>query len=128
MNILGIDFGLKKIGLAIGSGEVIYPYKVVSEKELFSEILKICQEEEIKEIVIGIPSEKLKKDVLEFARKIAKKTKLPIFYVDETLTSKEAIAKMIAAGIRRKKRRKKEDAFAAALILEKFLEERRQGV
>jgi len=48
-------------------------------------------------------------------------TGLPVFYQDESLTSKEAIAKMIEIGKGKKFRKEKEDAFAAALILQDWL-------
>jgi len=46
-----------------------------------------------------------------------------VAFQDETLTSRSALAKMIAAGKKRQFRRQKEDAAAAALILESYLEE-----
>ncbi len=53
----------------------------------------------------------------------SQKTGLPVYFQDETLTSKEAIAKMIAGGKKRKFRQKKQDMIAATIILESFLEE-----
>jgi len=48
--------------------------------------------------------------------------KLPLDYQDESLTSKDALGRMITSGVKKKTRREREDAFAAALILERYFE------
>jgi len=72
-------------------------------------------------IIIGLPESGLIKQIKNFGEKIKKMTDLPVLYHPETLTTKDALAKMIEAGIRKKARRKKEDAVAAALILQNWL-------
>ncbi len=49
-------------------------------------------------------------------------TNLPVFYEDESLTSKEALVKMIESGMKKKARQEKEDQIAAALILQNYLD------
>lgn len=128
MKILSIDFGLKKIGLALGEDGFVYPYKVLKRKNFFLHLKNVCQEEKIEAIVIGLPSGSLQKTVEKFSREVAEQTGLPVFLKDETLTSKQAVAKMIEGRVRREKRQKLEDAHAAVLILEEFLRERRGNV
>jgi len=129
MKILGIDFGLKKIGLAIAEDGFVQPIKTLGRPSKFvKEVTKICQENEIALIVIGISEGVIAKRAKVFAGKLAELAGLPLDFQDETLTTQEAIAKMITIGKRKKARRELEDAYAAACILEEYLAERRGNV
>lgn len=123
MRILGIDYGLRKIGLAISVGELAEPLSVVSNKQsIINKISKICQKHEVEKIIIGLPEGKIVEKVKEFGQKVAELTGLPVIYQDESLTSKEAVAKMIEAGKKRKARQRFEDAIAAAIILQSYID------
>lgn len=129
MNILGIDFGLSRIGLALvdSESELPIPFKVLKVKgkplwKIINEIKEICLKEDVKKIVLGIPEGKISQEVRIFGRKLKESLKLHLDYQDESLTSKDALGKMIASGVKKKTRREKEDAFAAALILERYFE------
>lgn len=124
MKILGIDYGRKKIGLAISEGILATPLAVVKEKQPLAAIKKICLDQQITEIVIGLPESGIVEEIKLFGQKLETMTGLTVAFQDETLTSRSAVAKMIAAGKKRKFRRQKEDAVAAALILESYLEEK----
>jgi len=122
MRLLGIDFGLKKVGLAIVEEELPQPIGVVkNDFHLIAKISRICQNNQIEKIIIGLSEGKIASRIKGFARKVEEITDLPVEFQDESLTSKEAIAKMIEAGKKRKDRREKEDAFAAAIILQEYL-------
>jgi len=122
MVILGIDFGLKKIGLALAQRGLIQVLGVVkNSSKVFDELEKICRRNKVEKIVIGITPGPLSLKIKRFARKISSELGLPVEFQDETLTSREAIAKMIEEGIKKKKRRKLEDAAAAACILKEYL-------
>jgi len=124
MRILGIDFGLSKIGLAVMETGLARPLIVLKHSpDLIDKIFAICQENQIEKIVVGLPEGKMVKQVKSFTRQLTRQISLPIVFQDETLTTKEAIAKMIVAGKKRKVRQEKKDAFAAAVILQKYLEE-----
>lgn len=129
MGTLGIDFGLKKIGVAIAESELAEPLLVIENKQSIArKFLNICQEYNIEKIVIGLPEGEIVASIRRFGENLAKKTHRPVVYQDETLTTKETIAKMIEVGRGRKYRREKEDAFAAALILQKYLDRQRGGL
>jgi len=129
MRILGIDFGLAKIGLAIAEENLVQPLGVVRRSGKFlSKIVEICQKNRIEKIIVGLPEGKIEKKVKKFAREISGVSNLPLEFQDETLTTHEAVAKMIEAGRTRQKRRELEDAVAAACILQEYLEERRGSV
>jgi len=125
--VLGIDFGLKKIGLAIADmdSELVMPLETIAVKRdkqnLLRKIDNVCNKEQADKIIIGLPESGLTKQIRNFGEEMKKMTDLPVFYHPETLTTKDALVKMREAGIRKKARRKKEDAVAAALILQNWL-------
>lgn len=123
MKILGIDFGLKKIGLALSEGELVEPLAVIENRSsVISRIVALCQHHKIEKLVMGTSEGKIAQKIRRFGKELSRRSQLPVVYQDETLTTREAIAKMIEAGKRKKYRQKREDAFAAALILQSYLE------
>lgn len=123
MKTLGIDFGLKKIGLAITQGSLVEPLVVLENKpSATNKIADLCRGCQVEKIVLGIPESQIVQQVRLFGKNLSRETKLPVVYHPETLTTKEAIAKMVEAGKKRKYRREKKDAYAAALILQKYLD------
>lgn len=138
MKILAIDVGKKRIGLAICDRLEIAasPFTVVrAGKTAVDEVVSIISKEEIHAIVIGLPVsfDGVERAPCEMARyfknELEKKTKLPIQFFDERLTTKIAEASLIESGMRREQRRGVIDAVAASLILRSFIESRRnQGI
>lgn len=123
MMTLGLDFGLKKIGLALSEGELAEPLAVIeNHSSTVSKIAVLCQHHKIEKLVIGVSEGKISQDIRRFGENLSRKTQLPVVYHAETLTTKEAIAKMIEAGKGRKYRQEREDACAAALILQSYLD------
>ena len=117
MNLLGVDFGEKKIGLAIATGPLSEPVGIVKN---LKEVVRFCQEHRIDKIILGLSEGEMAKTQKKVAQRLKESTGLPIELQDETLTTKEAIMKMKQAGKKVKKR--EEDAFAAALILQDYLD------
>lgn len=118
MKYLGIDFGKKKIGLALAEAGLAEPYQIIENGKWELEIKKICEEEKIEKIIIGISeghSEMIAKD---FGEKLKVITSLPVEYFDETLTTHDALVKMKEA----KSKRQDEDAISAAIILQNYLD------
>jgi len=125
MKILGIDYGLKKIGLSLAETFLAEPYNVIkysSKSKLFSVIKNIIDKEKIGKVVIGISEGKMAKKTLDFGEDLKKQVDIDIDYIDETLTTKEANDLAIQAGKKRKKRREFEDAYSATLILQRYLD------
>lgn len=129
--ILGLDFGQKRIGVAISENNLITSYGVVSNdnlEEAIHEIGKICHGENISKIIIGLPKSKsnIQADkVHKFAIELAKNLNLEIDFVDETLTSKEAERQLESSNLNPREKRYKEevDKLAAKYILEQYLSE-----
>lgn len=118
MKYLGIDFGKRKIGLAISEGILAEPYRITDNGNWEMVIKKICGEEKIEKIVIGISEGESAKKAKDFGFQIEKQTGLPVEYFDETLTTHDALAKMKEA----KSKKQDEDAISAAIILQNYLD------
>ncbi len=120
MNFLGIDYGRRRIGLAVAVNSIIEPRGWLDwgrdKKKALGQISKICQEEKIDKVIIGIVEGIIGREVKTFVRRLTKMLKLPIDFVDETLTSWEA-ERMV--GVKNKGR---VDSVSAALILQRYIE------
>lgn len=127
MKFLGIDYGKRKIGLAISTeGKLATPYKVLritSVDDAVLQVKDVLVDEKVDRVVIGISEGNMAGETRDFAKSLAHKTGVKISYQDETLTTKDAQELSFRAGIKRKKRRSMEDAFSATLILQNFLDE-----
>lgn len=128
MKYLGVDYGLKKMGLAISEGQIATPLKVIEISGLndaISKISSVIKSEEIERVVIGVPESGEAKNIAKkFAGELKAKFKnenVSIIETDETLSSHSAKDLMVDLGIG-EKARKKEDAYAATIILQNFLD------
>lgn len=125
MKSLGIDFGKRKVGVAFSEWLLAEPLTTIvvkSQKQLLSEIMAICERLAIEKIILGLSGGPLDNQVRKFGKALSTITNIPVFYVDETLTSKSAVAKLVEGGTTKKKRREMEDAVAATIILNTYLE------
>jgi len=131
-NFLSIDYGTKRIGLAFNVASLVEPFMVLNnrinqEETVTSEIVieqiaQICKEKKINKIILGYSEAQMAEKTKVFAKLLQKKIDLPIIFSDETLSSNEVVAKMKEAAFSLKKRQGPIDHYAAALILEDFLE------
>ncbi len=99
MKILGIDYGLKWIGIAITDSEnkMAFPHETLENNyRLFSRLNEIIKKEDIYKIVIGLPLNKKMKptnqtaEIENWAEKLIKEVDLPIEFENEILTTKAA--------------------------------------
>ena len=116
--ILAFDFGLKRIGVAVGEPELrtAHPLPAVSG---FPEIHKLVAEWRPTRLVVGLPvreagAHPLAPRVERFARQLEGRFRLPVARVDERYTSVEAESRLRGA------KRKPVDSVAAQLILEQY--------
>ena len=132
MKTLGLDVGDKNIGIALGEDILATEYDTLrglSWQEAISEILDICQREEVGKIIIGMPknmndnSEGIQaKKVRQFYQNLIKATKIPIFLEDETLTSVQAEEMLKDEGLNPQQAKERIDQLSAKLILQQYLE------
>lgn len=132
MRLLGIDYGLKRVGLAVAdnSSSLAFPRPVLertSNDALVAEIGRMATAEGIQAIVLGLPlaldgqDTDMARQVRNLAKRITAKTGLPVHLVDERLTSSEAQARLREAGVASRKMKGRLDSGAAVLILEAYL-------
>lgn len=123
MKYLGVDFGLRRIGLAVSAGEIASPWQILEIKNFSDAVEKtsqIIREGEFDKIIVGLPEGKMGQNVVGFVAAL-KKRGFEVETAEETLSSKRALEAMIEQGVRQKKRRLK-DAYSAAEILQGYLE------
>ncbi|MDD4357552.1 MAG: Holliday junction resolvase RuvX [Smithellaceae bacterium] len=133
MRILGLDYGEKRIGVAVcdelGITAQGLPTLIRQTKKHDLEILsRWIQDYSIEKIVIGYPvrldgSEGIQcEKVNRFAGLLYKTFLLPVMKWPETLSTKEAEEILISSGVRWRKRKEKVDRLAACLILQSYLD------
>lgn len=132
--ILALDFGLKRIGVAISD-----PLKMIAQARgvitterhmdlTAGKVLKAFEAEELEAIVVGMPlmmSGKvghLADEVRAFIAALKKYTDVPVVPFDERLTSVQADRSLREANLSRKKRAAKVDTVAAVILLQCYLE------
>lgn len=122
MRYLGIDYGKRKVGLAISEGEIASPLKIVEVTSLVDALNKINQVikvEEIDQIVVGLPESGEAANMAKAFIK-AMQDKIQVIVMDETLTSQTAQNDRRELGLKRQH----EDAKSAAIILQNYLDNR----
>ncbi len=131
--VLGIDYGLRRTGIAISDplGIIASPLDTVYTKNLLNYLLDMNKKEKISVLVVGLPLNlknklfDIEENIKEFIQKL--KTHLPeikIERIDERFTSKIARNYLNNYSDKQKIRRKKEnlDKVSASLILQSYLE------
>jgi putative Holliday junction resolvase len=123
MRYLGIDFGSKRVGLAISDeeGNFAFPLKVLENSEsIVRDIIDICRENNIGEIVVGESRDfsqkenKIMEEIKPFVERLKEDSGLIVNMHPEFLTSQEAE--------RLQGKNDMHDASAAAIILKSFLD------
>ena len=135
---LGIDLGEKRIGIALSDTLKIaaQPHSVIqrtSRKADFAQFSKIAMENNVGRLVVGLPVQMdgdegaMAKWARDYGAALGEALGLPVDFQDESLTSEMAAGAMAEAGYSRKKMKGKLDAVAAALILQSYMDEMREG-
>jgi putative Holliday junction resolvase len=139
MRWMGIDHGMKKIGLAfcdeleiLASPFAVWPQEGESTLD---RLARLCREEGVQALCVGLPRHR---DGAEsataaaaraFGEALAARTGLPLHLAEEHLSSAEAERMLRERGVKPERRKALLDAAAAAVILAGLLEERRsQGL
>ncbi len=138
MRLLGIDFGLKRIGLAVSdsSGLVARELAIIhriSNREDFERINRAAEEQQVTAIIVGLPvndwpeagGQNQTEAVRQWVEKFRPTTNLPVSFWDEQLTTVEA--REIAIRQRRKPRDPIDD-LAARVMLQSYLDAVRDGL
>lgn len=117
MKILGVDWGEKRIGLAIADDGLAEPLETVGSVE---ELIRQAREQKVKKIVLGLPEGRHRKRVRELGKRLEKELGVEVILRSEILSTEVALEAAIEAG-KRKKARRKLDTLAATILLQEYL-------
>lgn len=118
---LAIDFGTKRIGLAVSHAKLAIPLEVVEYdqvEEALNRIEDIAVEHQVELLLLGISEQEMAVQTRSFGELLTKRLGLPLEYADETLSSKEVRAKLKERG---KRVNGPIDHLAASLFLEEWM-------
>lgn len=133
MKLLGIDYGEKRIGLALSDelGSFAHEYSVLidlTNEGVLEYLRKLIAEENIEKIVIGLPlnmsgEETYKaQDVREFAGMLENHLDREVIFEDERWTTKMVDKTLREMKISQKEARERKDMLAAKYILQSYLD------
>jgi putative holliday junction resolvase len=132
-SVLAFDFGLKRIGVAVGDWEnrLAHPLETISGEgndARFGRIAALVQEWRAVQLVCGLPfsmdgtEHDLTRRARRFANQLNGRFNLPVALVDERLTSFDADLRLREAGVKGSARKGLDDAVAAQQILQDFFD------
>ena len=134
MKYLAIDYGQKRTGIAVSDagGRMAFPRKTIlmnTRAAFFEELITLIEAEAPDAVVIGLPinldgEESLTtRQARNFVKSLARRTPLPLFWMEEALSSYETERDLRAAGRSAAKGRAVLDQQAAVRILQSFLDQ-----
>ena len=138
MRCIGLDLGTKTLGVAISdkTGLIASFYEVIRFDEnnydaALPRLKEIVEKEQVEKIILGLPKH-MNNDfgdkaviATEFGNKISTYLNLEVIMQDERRTTIEATNYMLEANVSRKKRKQKIDGLAASIILQTYLDRKR---
>ena len=136
---LGFDYGVKKIGVAVGDTETniangIATVRAVRQKTGWDEITKLINTWQPKKMVVGISRQEDGSDnevtpkMIRFSRQLEGRYQCPVELFDEALTTFEAKQMLFdEVGVSANKLWEVQDELAAQLILQSWLNTKQQG-
>ncbi len=139
MRIASIDYGKKRIGVALSDANKIVAMPLTTlqsngtVEEAIKQVIKILEPyfKEMELIIVGLPLLLSGKDsditveTRRFIEALKKEVPLPVLAKDERFTSKVAETELKAMGYNRKKRSQKTDPIAATILLQNYLDSQR---
>ncbi|MCP5279098.1 MAG: Holliday junction resolvase RuvX [Thiobacillus sp.] len=132
--LLAFDFGLRRIGLAVGDWEsrLAHPLEVIDAEDnetRFGRIAALIAEWRPSDLVVGLPlsmdggEHELTRRARRFANQLHGRFGLPVILVDERLTSFDADLRLREAGVKGRARKGLDDTLAAQQILQDLLDQ-----
>jgi len=136
--ILAVDYGEKRIGLAVSDelGITASPLMTLvrrSDEETVRQIAQLASKLKVTQIVVGLPRRtdaqegEMERKVKAFAEKLRQKVSVPVVLFDERFTTRIAEQVLLEADLSRRKRKQVRDRLAAVILLQSFLEAQRMS-
>ena len=134
--IVGFDIGQKRIGIALSDllGLTAQGVETYHRKNLeadYQYLVQFIKENDVGSMVVGLPKNMNNslgfkaEEIQTFIAGLTQKVDIPVFWVDERLTTVSAERMLVDADISRKKRKNVVDKIAAVLILQLHLDKTR---
>jgi len=136
MRFLGIDYGRRRIGLALSDEEGVLasplpPHvRTRSEADVLNDLASLMKRHGVGTVIVGWPLNmdgsrgKMAREAEAFAHRLQKRTSTPAELFDERLTTREAERALLEADLSRRKRKLLRDSLSAVLILQGYLDRR----
>ncbi len=135
--VLGLDVGSRRIGMAVSdplgiTAQGLETLQRTTKRQDFNRLRLMIREYDVQEIVVGLPLRMSGAEgtqagkMQEFAEELRKRFKLPVHLWDERLTSAEANRLLRETDLSIEKRGQAVDRMAAVLILQAWMENRKQ--
>ncbi len=132
MTLLGFDYGTQKIGVAVGQTitHTARPLDTVAVRRSIPEwdhLDKLMTDWHPDGLVVGLPlsadgdETPMCDQARRFGRALEHRYQLPVYWIDESLTTNEALVSLRSDGVSREKQERARHQVAAQLILETFL-------
>jgi putative holliday junction resolvase len=132
LRILGVDWGERRIGLAVSdpSGVIASPLptlKVTGREDALTKVAKAAEQQEAERIVVGLPllmsgeQGRAAEAALQFASSLRERTGLIVETYDERLTSAQSRRRLHETGVKTGRAKEKVDQGAAVVLLESYL-------
>lgn len=133
---LAIDYGDRRVGIAVSSGLFARPLAVLPHgrpESLVARILEVARREQASRLLVGLPLNADRsigpqaEKAMRFAATLAAAAPWPVYLWDERDSSVAAQQTMIATGRGRRARKQELDSYAAAAFLQDYLDHGGQG-
>ncbi len=138
MRYLGLDLGTRTLGISLSdkTATIATAYKTIRFEDsnyevLYKELEEIVRKEQVDKIVLGLPKNmnntigERALTTIKFGEKLSEYLNIEVIMQDERRSTVEANNYLIEANMNRKKRKNKVDSVAANIILQTYLDKRK---
>ncbi len=131
--ILGLDFGLRRIGAALSDPRrlIATPLEVFERRDASQEARHyrdLIREEDVDRIVVGLPlhtsgrESELSRQARDWGRWLGEVCEVPVAFFDERYSTVEAEAILRESGLKARRRKERRDMLAAQILLQSYLD------
>ena len=136
--ILAVDYGEKRIGLAVSdelqlTASPLMTLTKRSDEEAVEQIAELVSQLKVAQVVVGLPKRtdaqegEMERRVKAFAEKLRRKVNVPVTLFDERFTTRIAEQVLLEADLSRRKRKQVRDRLAAVILLQSYLDSLREA-
>lgn len=136
MKVAALDFGKARVGVAVSDelGMLAHPrphLDATHVKPLLAALAELAREEALECFVLGLPRTldgqegQAARRVRQFARLLQQATALPVHWIDEWLSTRQAQARLHEQGLDTRRSRERIDSASAAVLLQAWLDRQR---